>query len=591
MHTWRVLDVVDLADLVDREPFHRGLAKLHATEWGHLYAPEVWNEEIAAAELAAMSTAPGPPRTLLAFDGPDRTFASLAGSVCLLATDDLDGWEHAGPWLASLWVMPHARGRGVGATLMARCVDLAAVLGHDDVHLFTAGQEAYYLERSWRTVANVSANGTPAAVMVRRTSATAARRSVVSTWTRDPDFGGAYSYLHPGGTPADRDLLGAQVAAGLWFAGEHTWSAAPGTMHGAWFSGRRAADAVVAAGHRSAIVVGAGLAGLAAAHDLSAAAVDVRVLEAGARCGGRAATDRTLGVPLHPGGAWLHGTQGHPLGALRSIAWSWARSSTYLTGSGMLPTEAHDRLSRAAGAIEQDLERSATGEDRAVGAVARPALAERSTGPVDTAVLEAWVRGSYENLYAAPIDELSLRYRAEPFRLPGDDRLLTSGIDAFVDPLAAGLDVRLGRRVATINQGTTSWQVVTESGERHAADAVIVTVPIVVLHRQLIGFDPPLADGVVAALQRIGCGPVAKVFATFDTAFWSPQRAFWVVDETRPPLELFVDVSALAGVPALCGFAVGEHAAAVEAMTEDARCRLVDRLLADAGVTPHDAAR
>ena len=96
----------------------------------------------------------------------------------------------------------------------------------------------------------------------------------------------------------------------------------------------------------------------------------------------------------------------------------------------------------------------------------------------------------------------------------------------------------------------------------------------------MIVFDPPLPSAVVDALGRMSCGPVAKVFATFDDAFWAPHRAFWVVGHERRPFELFLDVSAAAGRPALCVFSSGRFAAEVELMTEDERCRLVDATLA-----------
>ena len=79
---------------------------------------------------------------------------------------------------------------------------------------------------------------------------------------------------------------------------------------------------------------------------------------------------------------------------------------------------------------------------------------------------------------------------------------------------------------------------------------------------------------------------MAKVFATFDEAFWAPHRAFWIVAEERRAFELFIDVSAAAGRPALCAFSCGRFAAEVESMTEDARCRLLDEILAGAHLTP-----
>jgi len=119
-------------------------------------------------------------------------------------------------------------------------------------------------------------------------------------------------------------------------------------------------------------------------------------------------------------------------------------------------------------------------------------------------------------------------------------------------------------------------------GERHHSAAVIVTVALPVLQHDGIAFDPPLP----VDLSRLGCGPVAKAFFSFDEAFWAPHRAFWVAAPHRRAFELFVDVSSAAGRPALCAFSSGRFAAEVETMTEDERCRLVDDILAGARIAP-----
>ena len=68
------------------------------------------------------------------------------------------------------------------------------------------------------------------------------------------------------------------------------------------------------------VVIGAGMAGLAAARQLADAGVDVTVLEARERIGGRMWTDTSLGMPIDLGAAWIHGTKGNPLVALANQA-------------------------------------------------------------------------------------------------------------------------------------------------------------------------------------------------------------------------------------------------------------------------------
>jgi hypothetical protein len=54
------------------------------------------------------------------------------------------------------------------------------------------------------------------------------------------------------------------------------------------------------------IIIGAGLAGLAAAHRLQAHGCNVTVLEARSRIGGRVHTNHTMGVEI--GAGWIHGS-------------------------------------------------------------------------------------------------------------------------------------------------------------------------------------------------------------------------------------------------------------------------------------------
>lgn len=120
----------------------------------------------------------------------------------------------------------------------------------------------------------------------------------------------------------------------------------------------------------------------------------------------------------------------------------------------------------------------------------------------------------------------------------------------------------------------------------HHADAVVVAVPLGVLHASTIVFEPPLPLQVSQSLARIGYGPLNKVFAAFTHAFWSPKRVFRTVGHPQPPLFLWVDVSEIRGSPTLCAFTTCEAAPQVEQMTEVQLCDMVNRVLHEWGVAP-----
>lgn len=68
---------------------------------------------------------------------------------------------------------------------------------------------------------------------------------LVTRWGRDPFSYGSYSSYGVNSTPDDRAALAETLADVLFFAGEATHSAYPGTVHGALLSGQRAAEALM----------------------------------------------------------------------------------------------------------------------------------------------------------------------------------------------------------------------------------------------------------------------------------------------------------------------------------------------------------
>ena len=142
---------------------HRGqvatLAAWHHAQWGHLYSH--WTFEVCLAELDEHATrAEGLPTTLLAFEGED-----LLGSVSLVFEDAPELQEHGSPWLASLYVKPEARGRGVGAQLARAAVARAAEEGVGELFLFTPEHREFYARLGWNEIARTALKGTPVDLM------------------------------------------------------------------------------------------------------------------------------------------------------------------------------------------------------------------------------------------------------------------------------------------------------------------------------------------------------------------------------------------------------------------------------------------
>ena len=141
---------------------HRGaiptLADWHHGAWGEL-CPD-WTLEACRSELQGHATRRTLPTTLVLHEG-----ASLLGSVSLVLEDAPEFADEGSPWLASLFVRPEARGRGLGAALVRAAVRHAAQLRIDELYLFTPEHRAFYARLGWTPMARTTLRGTQVDLM------------------------------------------------------------------------------------------------------------------------------------------------------------------------------------------------------------------------------------------------------------------------------------------------------------------------------------------------------------------------------------------------------------------------------------------
>ena len=334
-----------------------------------------------------------------------------------------------------------------------------------------------------------------------------------------------------------------------------------------------------ARGDTRVIVVGAGMAGLTAARVLHDAGVDVVVLEAKDRLGGRTDTERVGAATVDLGAAWMHGVYKNPVADFASaqglayvpdeVPWS----HVYDEASGQsLGDPAWNSMEGGMDDFVAALPelRSALGAGASV-AEGRDRWLMNGGWTGQEARFRRYGVDQYlcELEYAGPVDAQSLAWVWEEDALTGGDHFPVGGYAGIVDAMAAGLDVRLEHPVTAVRWGEDGVEV-DAGGETFVGTHSIVTVPVGVLRAGTIAFDPPLSDARQAALDHLDMANLEKVVLTWDTRWWDGSLTF-VDRDADGTFPEFYDMTDLAGAPTLVGLYGGRFAREVQgSWTDDA---------------------
>jgi monoamine oxidase len=273
------------------------------------------------------------------------------------------------------------------------------------------------------------------------------------------------------------------------------------------------------------IVIGAGVAGLTVARDVTASGLRVLVLEARDRLGGRIWTHHTSDGPIELGAEFVHGAVEETLAVAREAS---------------LPLHELDRTPRPEATGGSDVRKQSFSALDALLAHAAPDGEDESfqhlvdrvdVDPETKAFGLRFVEG-YHAADPAKISVQSLLDNTAADERPGAERQFrfAHGYDGLVDALVKQsvpelCTVQLDAVVTAVVWKRKHVVVRLAPGVEHSAPHVVVTVPLSVLKAGVIEFSPRLPDKE-DSLRRLEMGAAARVSLQFKDDAWAGRDPF-----------------------------------------------------------------
>ncbi len=272
------------------------------------------------------------------------------------------------------------------------------------------------------------------------------------------------------------------------------------------------------------IVIGAGISGIYAAKQLMSLGIDVTVLEASGRTGGRIrGLEGFADFEIELGAEEVHGKRSewyNIVNGTPGVSFNEASSEDYFYIGNVLKSEsawAGNSVLTQAKTFENTA-RNYSGVDKTVH---EQAIAQ-GINPDGYEIINAYLG----NEYGASNNVLSIKGITE------EDQLWESGDDNYTLKSGSYTNVLKHHYADVINKVKLNHPVtqisyagnqvtVTANGTNFVADRVIVTVPLAVLQSGTIQFSPQLPNAKRNAINKIGMGAGMKVILKFKDRFWA----------------------------------------------------------------------
>jgi monoamine oxidase len=316
------------------------------------------------------------------------------------------------------------------------------------------------------------------------------------------------------------------------------------------------------------IIIGAGMAGLAAGHKLHQMGHDAIILEARGRIGGRVYTHRGLlgaNSLFERGAEFVHGEH--------AISWELIKQGDFNTYRYDVD-EGHNRHdariyrvddayfsgdSEFARQVEQWVDATdahfddlyAKGQE-----VPDISVAKWFEIHAPLTIAAAFAKNRLARIEAASAQQLSAKALSHEHRTSTNgwqNFRLAQGYDQLAQLLSLGLKIQLNTPVSHIRWDGEQATIHTETGAMFKASRVIITVPLSILQQNIIQFTPSLPEEKQLAILGIEMGVGSKLTLWFRRKLWT-DFAFLSTDMVIPTWWQTNDPA----LPALTAFISGE---------------------------------
>lgn len=358
------------------------------------------------------------------------------------------------------------------------------------------------------------------------------------------------------------------------------------------------------------VVVGAGIAGLSAARSLANDGVNVVVLEARDRVGGRTESREFAGATFDVGGQWIGPAQKRMLALVDEMGIE--TFPTYHQGESVVVVDG--KRSTYRGDIPKlnpftllALQNAASGTNRLAKRVNvdHPDLTPKAA-KFDAQTLATWRKRNIPSKAGQAILDAGLRvvFGADPSELSmlwalyyisqsntvdeligiegcAQETRFVHGAQTVSIKLAEQLGdrVKLSSPVRAIHQDEDSVTVVSDVDHWRAKRVIVALAPTMTAG---IAHSPDLPSQRAQLVQRMPMGATTKCLAIYDRAFWREAGLSGEAVMTNGPLAVaFDNTSSDGSVPALLGFSVGSLARDLAKLSPTARKESVLGALAE----------
>uniref|UniRef100_A0A8C2Q450 [histone-H3]-N(6),N(6)-dimethyl-L-lysine(4) FAD-dependent demethylase n=1 Tax=Cyprinus carpio TaxID=7962 RepID=A0A8C2Q450_CYPCA len=265
--------------------------------------------------------------------------------------------------------------------------------------------------------------------------------------------------------------------------------------------------------HNKVLVIGAGAAGLAAARQLQNFGMQVVVLEARERIGGRVWDDASLGVTVGCGAQIVNGCVNNPI----ALMCEQLGLRMHTLGVRCELIQEGGRVTDPALDKRMDFHFNAV-----LDAVSewRKDKSQSQDAPLGEKIQEVYKTFLQESgLQFTDLEEKVLH-----FHLSNLEYACGSTLDQVCVCVCVCVCVLKSLRVSVsvchVDYSGEGVTVTSRCGSRWSAQKVLVTVPLALLQKNVIGFSPPLPDRKLKAIHSLGVGVIEKVALQFPTRFW-----------------------------------------------------------------------